>query len=72
MLTLAFWSDTFERALRTFAQGMLGTVTAGGIGILDVDWGQAASIGGLAAAVSVLTSVVASGVGEKGSASFVD
>jgi hypothetical protein len=64
MLTFAFWKSTAERAVRTFAQGVLGAVGADQLGILDVDWGQAASIGGLAAILAVLTAVAASGGSE--------
>jgi hypothetical protein len=72
MFTGSFFADAFERAVRTFAQGVLGAVSAGAVGVVDVDWGQAASIGGLAAVMSLLTSVIATGVGVKGTASFVE
>jgi hypothetical protein len=66
LITKAFWAATAERAARTFAQGTLGAVSADGIGILDVDWGEAAGIGGLAAVLAVLTAVAASGAGPDG------
>lgn len=72
MFSGTFFADAFERAVRTFAQGVLGAISGGAIGLLDVDWAQAAGIGGLAAVISLLTSVVATGVGDKGTASFVD
>ena len=53
----AFWVDTFDRAVSTVAQAGVATLTAGVTGILDIDWAQAASVAGLAGAVSVLTSV---------------
>ena len=53
----AFWVDTFDRAVSTVAQAGVATLTAGVTGILDIDWVQAASVAGLAGAVSVLTSV---------------
>lgn len=52
-----FWVDTADRAVATFAQGALGAITADTIGVTDLDLGAVASIGGLAALVSVLTSV---------------
>ncbi|MGW5852076.1 holin [Streptomyces sp. NPDC055254] len=61
MFTLAFWKATAERTIRTFAQGTIGAIGADQLGILDVDWGQAASIGGLAAVLAVLTAVATSG-----------
>ncbi|MFF9894986.1 holin [Streptomyces longispororuber] len=61
MTTAAFWKATFERALRTFAQAVLALITGDGLGVLDVDWGQAFSVGGLAALAAVLTAIVTSG-----------
>lgn len=61
MQSLAFWKATGERALRTFAQSVLALITGDGLGVLDVDWGQAASVGGLAAIAAVLTAIVTSG-----------
>lgn len=55
--------DTVERAVKTAAQSAVALVSAGGLGVLDVDWGQVASVSGLAAIVSVLTSVASSGFG---------
>ncbi|MFF7200529.1 holin [Streptomyces sp. NPDC008141] len=66
MFTRAFWKATGERAVRTFAQGTLGAIGADGLGVLDVDWGQAASVGGLASVIAVLTAVAFSGAGQPG------
>ncbi|WP_448317450.1 holin [Streptomyces sp. CO7] len=66
LTTKAFWKATAERAVRTFAQGTLGAISADGIGILDVDWGEAFGIGGLAAVLAVLTAIAASGSGTEG------
>lgn len=52
-----FWIDTFDRAVATFAQAAVAALTANATGILDVDFAQVASVSGLAAAVSVLTSI---------------
>ena len=52
-----FWIDTADRAVATFAQGSLGAITADTIGLTDLDLTAVASIGGLAALVSVLSSV---------------
>ncbi|WAL94009.1 holin [Streptomyces sp. Je 1-369] len=61
MNTLAFWKATAERMIRTMAQGTLGAVSADALGILDVDWGEAFSVGGLAAALALLTAIGSSG-----------
>jgi hypothetical protein len=66
MTSIAFWRAAFERAVRTFAQGTLGAISADGLGILDVDWGQAAGVGGLAAVLALLTAVATAGVGPAG------
>lgn len=61
MFTRAFWKATGERSVRTFAQAVIAAVGADQLGLLDVDWGQASSIGGLAAVLSVLTAIATSG-----------
>ena len=71
MWTLDFWRSSAERALRTLAQVLLSMIVVGETGFLDVDWIQAASVAGLAAVASVLMSIVATGVGDKGTASLV-
>jgi len=71
MWTVEFWKTAGERALRTFAQVLLSMIVVGETGFLDVDWVQAGSVSGLAALASVLMSVVATGVGDKGTSSLV-
>lgn len=61
MTTRAFWKATLERMIRTFAQAVLALLGGDGLGLIDVDWGQAFSIGGLAAVAALLTAIVASG-----------
>jgi r1t holin len=70
MLKIAFWRDAFERALRTFAQALAAVLAAGPTGLLHVPWWGALSAAGLAALLSLLTSVVASGSGDVGTAAF--
>ncbi|NKG21126.1 holin [Paeniglutamicibacter sp. ANT13_2] len=57
MFTLAFLKGASERAIKTFAQTLAGMLTAGTLGILDVDWGNALSVAGLVGLASLLTSV---------------
>jgi hypothetical protein len=66
MWTATFWKAAGERSIKTFAQASVAFLTAEATGILDVDWGQGASVAGLAALVSLLTSVASSGVGSPG------
>ena len=57
MLTKQFWLAALERAVKTCAQSAVAIIAAGATGLLDVDWVQVASVSGLAAVVSVLTSI---------------
>jgi hypothetical protein len=72
MLTVKFWTETLERAAKSAAQGLL--VYLGGDQVFDAwhaNWGAAGSIALGAAALSVLTSVVSSRVGDSSSPSLV-
>lgn len=71
MWELKFWKQTIERAIRTAAQALLALWGTQVAGVLDVDWVQAASVSALAALMSVLMSIVATGVGDHESPSFV-
>lgn len=66
LATAAFWGATAERAIRTAAQAAIGVLTTNATGLADIDWAAAASVVGVATALSVLTSIVASGVGNAG------
>jgi hypothetical protein len=57
MMGKEFWIATGKRAVRTFAQGMLGAIGTTGLGVTQVDWIGAASIGATAAIISVLMAV---------------
>lgn len=71
MWELKFWKQTIERAIRTAAQALLALWGTQVSGVLDVDWLQAGSVAALAALSSVLMSIVATGVGDHESPSFV-
>lgn len=71
MFKKMFWKDASERAVKTAAQTSVALLTADGVlGLLDVDWGQGASVVGLAALVSLLTSVASAPAGTPGTASL--
>jgi len=72
MWELKFWKQTIERAIRTAAQALLALWGTQVSGVLDVDWLQAASVAALAALSSVLMSIVATGVGDHESPSFLN
>ena len=52
-----FFKDLVERAIKTFAQALIGAWGAGVTGLIGVDWIQALSIAGFATLISVLTSI---------------
>lgn len=54
-----FHNYATERAIKTFAQTMLGIITASAaMSIVDVDFGQAVGVAALATLMSLLTSVL--------------
>lgn len=61
----SFWVDTFDRAVSTFAQALIGTNIIESAGLLNVDWVEILSVSGAAALTSVLTSVAFRGRGEE-------
>lgn len=64
MFNLAFWKASAERAVKTFAQVLGALLVADPVaGILDIDWGQALSVAGLGAVVSLLTSIGSTATG---------
>ena len=72
MRTRQFWIDAGERAVRTFAQALVAMLVAGFVFTDAAAWGEALLSAAVAALVSLLTSVAASGVGDPESPSFVD
>ncbi len=62
LFTLAFWLDAAERAVKTFAQSLLGTITADTVGLFDIDWGDRLSVAGLMVVGSLLSSVASAKV----------
>ncbi len=57
MFTGSFVTALVERAVKTFAQALAALLVADGTGILDTNWGDNLSVSGMAALVSVLTTV---------------
>ncbi len=72
MLNAAFWTGAIDRAVKSFAQALLLLWGAdAGFNILHVSMSGALGLGGGAAVLSLLTSIVSSPVGDKGSTSFL-
>lgn len=53
-----FHAYATERAVKTFAQTALATISVGAAGIVDVDWVNVLSVSSLALVMSLLTSVL--------------
>jgi hypothetical protein len=53
-----FHAYATERALKTFAQTALATMSVGATGIFSVDWVNVSSVSALAMIMSLLTSVL--------------
>jgi hypothetical protein len=53
-----FHAYATERALKTFAQTALATISVGATGIFSVDWLNVSSVAALAMVMSLLTSVL--------------
>lgn len=64
IFTRHFAAQSTERAVKTFAQSAAALLVGNGVGLLDVDWVGVLSVAGLAAVVSVLTSVGSGYVGD--------
>lgn len=70
-MTRTYLKDLAERAVKTFAQALVAVLSAGSMDLLSVPWTAALSTAGLAALLSVLTSVASAGFGDLNSASLV-
>jgi len=55
--TVAFWKGAAERSIKTFAATLAGLIAGDGLGVIDVDWGGAASVAGLATVVTLLIAI---------------
>lgn len=64
MRTREFWIKAAERAIRTWAQTLVGVLTAGFVFTDAAAWGEALLASVVAALVSVLMSIAGSGVGD--------
>lgn len=57
LATAAFWQSAGERSAKTFAQTLAALLIADGTGLLDSAWLPRLSAAGMAALISVLTSI---------------
>ena len=56
-MTVQWWKAAGIRAAKTFCQTAVSLIGTGSVGFTDLDWIQIASVAGVAALVSILTSV---------------
>lgn len=68
--TKIFWRATSERGIKTFAQTLGALLVADGTGLLDSAWGPRLSVAGMAAFVSICTSIASSAATDDGSPSL--
>ena len=66
-----FWKSTAERAVKSFSQSLLGLLSAGSVGLLEVDWVTALSTAAMVTLLSVLSSVASAGTGAAGDPSLL-
>jgi hypothetical protein len=71
MFTVKFWKDTAERTIRTFAQALLALIGTNAVAVTALDWPQMLAVSATAAVVAILTAIVATGVGDKGTPAFL-
>lgn len=58
MFTIDFWNAAGERAVNTFAQGILAGVGVGAVGFQEIAWLPILSVAGVAAVLSILKSII--------------
>lgn len=71
MFTTSFWKQAAERAVKSAAQSLLGLWALDGFNVLNADFAMAGGVAAGAAVLSLLSSIVTAGVGEKDSPSAV-
>ena len=58
MFSIAFWSYSGERAIKTVAQAAIAFLGTGAIGLFAIDWASLISVSLGAGLLSILTSIV--------------
>jgi hypothetical protein len=71
MWTTVFWKDAAERAVKTAAQVFVTVLIAAGTDLLDTDWKAALAAAGMAAVLSLATSIASGAINPTGTASLL-
>ncbi len=72
LFTATFWLDALERAVKTAAQTLLALVGVNVTDVASLNWQEMAITTAVSTGLSVLTSIVSSGIGEPGTASLLN
>lgn len=72
LFTGSFWLDAVERAVKTAAQTVLGLIGTNVTDVTSLDWQEVGIAAAFTTGLSILTSIVSSGIGEPGTASLLD
>lgn len=72
IFTKPFLTAVGERAIKTFAQALAALLVGNGTDLISTDWPASLSVAGMAAVISVLTSVGSSAVGSDSGPSLAD
>ena len=72
LFTATFWLDALERAIKTAAQTILGLIGSNVVDVTSLDWKEIGIATAFTTGLSVLTSIVSSGIGEPGTASVLN
>jgi hypothetical protein len=72
LLSGTFWLDALERCIKTAAQTTLALIGVNVTDVASLNWQEVGVAVGFATGLSVLTSIVSSGIGEPGSASLLN
>lgn len=72
LFTATFWLDALERAIKTAAQTVLGSIGVNVANVTNLKWGEIGVLVAFTTGFSILTSIVSSGIGEPGTASVLN
>jgi len=72
LFTGSFWLDALERAVKTAAQTVLALIGTNVTDVTSLNWQDIGVATAFSTGLSVLTSIVSSGIGEPGTASVMN